>query len=49
MVSATKIKDLRKEEAFSEEREFDPPNVTLSPHGRVNFGDENRVRSSDPH
>ncbi len=31
MVSATKIKDLRKEEVFSEEREFDPPNVTLSP------------------
>ena len=31
MVSATKIKDLRKEEVFSEVREFDPPNVTLSP------------------
>jgi hypothetical protein len=31
MVSATKIRDLRKEEVFSEEREFDLPNVTLSP------------------
>ena len=30
IVSATKIRDLRKEEAISEVRKFDPPNVTLS-------------------